>query len=69
MDDPASLKLIVTDLTSPDKGVRMAAIEATKQFGSADAIPALKAAADSTDDLEAKTAYLEAAHFLSLPKL
>ena len=68
-DDAESLNHIVADLTSPDKEIREAAIEATKQFGSADAIPSLKAAADSTENIEDKAAYLEAADFLSLPSM
>ena len=43
-DDAESLNHIVAGLTSPEKEIREAAIEATKQFGSADAISALKAA-------------------------
>jgi hypothetical protein len=66
-DDPASLSNILVDLTNPDKEIRVAAIEAAKQFGSADAIPALKAAAEATDDLQEKIDYLQAADFLSLP--
>ncbi len=68
-DDPASLSNILADLTSSDKEIRDAAIEATKEFGSTNAIPALKAAAESTDDLQQKIAYLEAADFLSLPSM
>jgi len=66
-DDPASLSNILADLTNSDKEIRVAAIEAAKQFGSADAIPALKAAAETTDDVREKIDYLEAADFLSLP--
>lgn len=66
---PASLSNILADLTYPDKEVREAAIEAARQFGSPNAIPALKAAAESTDDLQEKMAYLEAADFLSLPPM
>jgi hypothetical protein len=66
-DDPASLSNILADLTNPDKEIRVAAIEAAKQFGSTDAIPALKAAAETTDDIQEKIDYLEAADFLSLP--
>jgi len=68
-DDAGSLSNIVADLTSPDKEIREAAIEATKEFGSADAIPSLKAAAASADDVEDQIAYLEAAEFLSLPSI
>jgi HEAT repeat protein len=68
-DDAGSLSNIVADLTSPDKEIREAAIEATKQFGSADAIPSLKAAAASAEDIEDQIDYLEAADFLSLPPM
>jgi len=68
-DDPESLSNILADLTNSVKEVRDAAIDAAKQFGSTNAIPALKAAAETTDDLQEKIAYLEAADFLSLPGL
>ena len=68
-DDPASLSNILTDLTNPEKEIREAAIEATKQFGSSNAIPALKAAAANTADTEEQIALLEAANFLSLPSI
>jgi hypothetical protein len=68
-DDPASLSNILADLTNSEKEIRDAAIEAAKQFGSTNAIPALKAAAENTDDLQEKIAYLEAADFLSLPSM
>jgi hypothetical protein len=68
-NDPASLSNILTDLRNPHPEIREAAIEATKEFGSTNAIPALLAAAESTDDLQEKIAYLEAAHFLTLPPI
>jgi hypothetical protein len=68
-DDPASLSNILADLTSSEKEIRDAAIEAAKEFGSTNAIPALKAAADNTDDLQEKIARLEAADFLSVPSM
>ena len=68
-DDAASLSNILADLTDPEKEVREAAIEATKQFGSTNAIPALKAAANNTDDLQEKNDLLEAADFLALPSI
>jgi HEAT repeat protein len=67
--DPASLSSILTDLKHPEKEVREAAIEATRQFGSRDAIPALKEAANNTDDFEEKIDLLDAADFLSLPSI
>jgi hypothetical protein len=67
--DPASLASILSDLTSPEKDIREAAIEAAKQFDSTNAIPALKAAAAAADDPHEKIELLEAAEFLSLPSL
>jgi len=67
--DTASLSNILADLTNPEKEIRDAAIEAAKQFGSTNAIPALKAAVDNTDDTQEKIDLLEAADFLSLPPL
>jgi hypothetical protein len=66
-NDPESLSNILADLNSPEKEIRMAAIEATKQFGSTNAIPVLKTAEKNTDDSEEQMALLEAADFLSLP--
>jgi CheY-like chemotaxis protein len=66
-DDPQSLSNILSDLTSPEKEIRMAAIEAAKQFESTNAIPALKAAAANAEDNEEAIAMLEAADWLALP--
>jgi len=68
-DDPASLSNILAALRSPEKEVRETAIEAAKQFGSTNAIPALKAAADATEDIREKIEFLEAADFLTLPPM
>ena len=68
-DDSVSLANILADLTNPDKEVREAAIAAAKEFGNQDAIPALKAAADKTEDLPEKIELLEAADFLTLPSV
>jgi HEAT repeat protein len=68
-DDPQSLSNILADLTSPEKDIREAAIEAAKQFGSTNAIPALKAAAMNSTDTDEQIELLQAANFLSLPSL
>lgn len=68
-DDPASLAAILDDLTNPEKEIRLAAIEAAKQFGSKDAISALEAAAAASQDIHEQIAFLEAADFLSLPTI
>jgi hypothetical protein len=68
-DDPASLQTILAELTNADRAIRVAALEATVQFGSRDAIPRLKEAAAATDDPKEKVALVEAAEFLELPSL
>ncbi len=68
-NDPQSLSNILADLTSPDKDVREAAIEAAKQFGSTNAIPALKAAAINSTDTDEQIEMLQAAQFLALPSI
>jgi len=68
-NDPQSLSNILADLSSPQKDVREAAIEAAKQFGSTNAIPALKAAAMSATDTDEQIEMLQAANFLSLPSI
>ena len=68
-DDKQSLHEILAELTNPDKEIRDAAVEATIQFGSRDAIPELKDLATRTDDAEEKKAFLDAAEFLALPTL
>ena len=65
--DPQSLSNILGDLTSPEKEIRMAAIDAAKQFDSTNAIPILRAMAADTQDPEEASAMLEAVEFLSLP--
>lgn len=66
-DDPQSLSNILNDLTSPEKEIRMAAIEAAKQFESTNAIPVLNAAAANAADNEEAIAMLKAAEWLALP--
>lgn len=65
--DSQSLSNILNDLNSPEKEIRMAAIEAAKQFESTNAIPALKAAAANAVDSQEAIAMLQAADWLALP--
>lgn len=67
--DSRNLPNIVADLSSTEKEIRMAAIEATKQLGDTNAIPALKEAAAKTDDNEEAIAMLQAADFIALPEV
>lgn len=65
--DPASLKTIVSELNDGNAQVRRAAVAATVQFGSADAIPALRNQLSLTDDPREKAAIQDAIDFLQLP--
>ena len=60
---------ILSELTNSEREVRLVAIEATKQFGSRDAIPALKASVAKALDAGEQIALLEAADFLALPTI
>src|SRR5581483_1908098 len=64
-DDPQSYSNILGDLISPEKEVRMAAIEAIKNFGNTNAIPILKGMVPNTTDNDEAIALLQAADFLS----
>ena len=68
-DDAASLQAILAELANSDKTIRSAAVEATIQFGSRDAIPVLKDFAARTADPAEKKQLLDAADFLKLPTL
>ena len=68
-DDPDSLRIILSELTNRDPGIRSAALQAAVQFGSRDAIPALMDAAIQTDDAHEKAAIQDAIEFLKLPSL
>jgi len=68
-DDPASLNTILSELTNRDPEIRKAAVEATLQFGSRDAIPKLTEVASQTDDPKEKAEIVEAIEFLKLPSL
>lgn len=68
-NDSASLKAIISELANPDPEIRKAALEATIQFSSRDAIPGLQQAAARTTDAKEKAAIEEAIEFLKLPSL
>ena len=66
-NDPESLQKILAHLRDARPEIRSAALEATIQFGSRDAIPVLKELAAQTEDAREKVAILDAADFLELP--
>ena len=67
--DPADVPKILADLSSPEKAIREAAIQAAKQVGGDDAVAALKAAAVKATDPKEKIEMQEAADFIALPSL
>jgi hypothetical protein len=69
MEDKASLDAILAELWNPDPQIREAALKATLNFSSRDAIPRLEAAALRADDPAEKKQLEEAAEFLKLPTL
>jgi hypothetical protein len=68
-DDAASLDIILSELTNREPEIRKAALEATLQVRSREAIPRLMEAAEQTDDPREKTAIADAIEFLKLPTL
>jgi hypothetical protein len=58
--DPANLPKILADLNSPEKEIRLIAIEATKQFNDTNAIPVLTADAAKADAAARRQAYMQA---------
>ena len=68
-DDRANLDTILSELNNRDPEIRKAALEATIQFGSRDAIPKIAEAALQTDDPNEKAALADAIEFLKLPSL
>jgi hypothetical protein len=65
--EPEALRRILLHLEHEAPEVRRAAVEAAIQFGSRDAIPVLRQAADRASDLREKVFLMEAAEFLELP--
>ena len=68
-NDSASLNVIWTELSNPDKEIRVGALEAVVQFGDRLSVPRLRKLAVQTADPEEKKAILEAADYLELPTL
>ncbi len=66
-DDRSSLETILSELTNRDPEIRKAALQATIQFGSRDAIPKLMDVVSQVDDPKEKADIVEAIEFLKLP--
>lgn len=68
-DDKESLDAILAELSNPDPEIRSAALEATLNFASRDAIPRLETVALATDDPLERKKLQDAAEYLKLPTL
>jgi hypothetical protein len=66
-DDPAALKTILSELNNQDLQIRQAALSATIQFGSKDALPMLKNELTFTEDAQEKVDIQNAIEYLQLP--
>jgi hypothetical protein len=66
-NDPQSLSNILADLNSPDQEIRLAAIDAAKQFEDTNAIPVLRDAATKATDPNEAIAMLKAVQWLNTP--
>jgi hypothetical protein len=66
-DDPEALKTILSEIKNTDTDIRKAAIEAAKQFGSADALPKLEEALSTAETTSDKQDLQDAIEFLKLP--
>jgi hypothetical protein len=68
-EDSASLQKILTEIRSPESAIRAAAIAATREFGSRDAVPYLRAIADETRDPAESKVLTELIEYLDLPTI
>ena len=68
-DDKESLDGILAELSNPDPEIRSAALEATLNFSSRDAIPRLETVALAVDDPLERKKLQDAAEYLKLPTL
>jgi hypothetical protein len=68
-NDPDSLKTILSEMENHDPDIRQAALSATIQFGSKDAIPVLQNEMAYATDPQEKVDIQKAIDFLQLPRL
>jgi hypothetical protein len=67
--DPTDLKTILSELENPEPEIRQAALAASIQFGSQDAIPTLQHEMEWATDPQEKVDIKKAIDFLQLPRL
>ena len=66
-DDSESLKRILAELENPEPDIRKAALQATANFGSRDAIPYLESLVATSTDADEKIALIQTAEQLKMP--
>ena len=66
-DNPANLKVILSELENPEPEIRQQALSSTIDFGSKDAIPVLQNEMAYATDPEEKVAIKKVIEFLQLP--
>jgi hypothetical protein len=66
-DDRESLKRILAELENPEPDIRKAALQATANFGSRDAIPYLESLVATSTDADEKIALIQTAEQLKMP--
>jgi len=66
-NDPESLRIILSEMENPDPEIRKAALNASVDFGSKDAIPALQNELNWATDPQEKVDIQKAIDFLQLP--
>jgi hypothetical protein len=66
-NQPASLEIILSELTNRDPEIRQAAVQAAMQFDSREAIPRLREVLEQTEDTAEKAAITQAIEFLEIP--
>ena len=66
-DDPANLKIILSEMENPEPELRKAALDAAVQFGSKDAIPTLQNEINWATDPQEKVDIQKAIDYLQLP--
>jgi HEAT repeats len=66
-DDAESLKKILAELSNPNPEIRTAALAATREFGSREAVPYLQAIAEKSTNSAEKNSLAELIEFLNLP--
>jgi hypothetical protein len=67
--DPQAVYTALLDTTNAEKEIRLAALEAVKQLGNQDTVPAIQQMITNCADADMRSGLTQASDFLTLPKL